>query len=142
MPNDPEPVRAYVALGSNLGDREAHLALARDRLARLPGTAVLAVSLVEETPPLGGRRQPPYLNQMVALDTTLAPEELLDACQAIEAAAGRTRRIRWESRTLDLDVVQYGNLRMDRPGLTLPHPGLRERDFWHRELAELHRRGF
>jgi 2-amino-4-hydroxy-6-hydroxymethyldihydropteridine diphosphokinase len=136
------PVRAYVALGSNLGDRAAQLALARARLAELPDSLLLGASRVEETPPLGGLRQPAYLNQMVALDTSLSPRELLRACQRIEAEAGRTRRERWASRTLDLDLVRYGSLSLAEPGLRLPHPGLAERDFWQRELAELEQQGF
>lgn len=136
------PVRAYVALGSNLGDRAEHLALARRRLASLPETRLVAASAVEETAPLGGREQPAYLNQMVALDTTLAPRALLDACHAIEAEAGRVRRERWASRTLDLDLVRYGALTLAEPGLALPHPGLATREFWQRELAELARDGW
>ena len=134
--------RAYVALGSNLGDRPAHLALARDRLARLPGTVLLGASPIDETEPLGGLDQPPYLNQMVALETSLAPRALLEACQRIEAEAGRTRRERWASRTLDLDLVRFGDLRMDEPGLTLPHPGLGQRSFWREELAALAGQGW
>ena len=130
------PVRAWVALGSNLGNREAHLALGRDRLARLPLTSLLAASSIAETAPLGGRAQPPYLNQMVLLETGLAPRELLSACQAIEAEAGRVRRERWASRTLDLDLVRFGTLEVDEPGLTLPHPGLEARSFWQEELRE------
>lgn len=134
-------VRAYVALGSNLGDRRAYLALARRRLAELPGTAVRGVSGEEETAPLGGVEQPAYLNQMVALDTTLAPRELLEACHRIETEAGRERRTRWASRTLDLDLVDYGARSVTEPGLTLPHPGIAEREFWRRELTELRRQG-
>ena len=134
--------RAYVALGSNLGDRHASLALARDRLARLPGTVLLGVSPIDETEPLGGLDQPPYLNQMVALETTLAPRALLEACQRIEAEAGRQRRERWASRTLDLDLVRFGDLQMDEPGLTLPHPGLSQRAFWRAELAALAGQGW
>ncbi|HLG05424.1 MAG TPA: 2-amino-4-hydroxy-6-hydroxymethyldihydropteridine diphosphokinase [Gemmatimonadales bacterium] len=129
--------RAYVALGSNLGDRGQYLALARDRLARLPGTRLRAVSRVEETEPLGGLDQPPYLNQMVELDTTLSPRDLLAECQRIEAEAGRKSRVRWAPRTLDLDIVEYGHLELDEPGLRLPHPGIRTRAFWQRELEEL-----
>ena len=129
--------RAWVALGSNLGDRAAHLAAARDAIRGLPGTRVVAASRVEETAPLGGREQPRYLNQMVLLDTTLAPRELLDELHRIEAARGRARRERWASRTLDLDLVRYGDLRSSDPDLTLPHPGLAERDFWRREMEEL-----
>ena len=130
-------VRAYVALGSNLGDRDAHLAAARTALAGLPGTALVAVSAVEETAPLGGLDQPPYLNQMVLLETELDPHALLAACLDIERAAGRVRGARWEPRPLDLDIVRYGDRRIAEPGLTVPHPGLPERDFWQRELAEL-----
>ena len=131
------PVRVYIALGSNLGDRSGHLALARQQLAALPGTTWCGASSIEETAPLGGLDQPPYLNQLVALDTRLAPRELLAACQRIEALAGRERRTPWESRTLDLDLVRYGTLSLSEAGLVLPHPRLPERDFWLRELAEL-----
>ncbi len=134
--------RVYVALGSNLGDREAHLAFARERLAGLPGTALLGASAIEETAPLGGRAQPPYLNQMIALDTTLTPRALLAACHRIEGKAGRRRRERWESRTLDLDLVRYAGVVMDEPGLTLPHPALGDRPFWSAELEELARMGW
>lgn len=130
-------VRAFVALGSNLGDREAHLALARERLAEVPGVRVHGATAVEETAPLGGLEQPPYLNQMLVLETTLGPEPLLAACHAVEQAAGRERFDRWCSRTLDLDLVRYGDLLCDRPDLVLPHPGLRDRAFWIRELAAL-----
>jgi len=128
---------AFVALGSNLGDRAAHLAAARDALAALPGTTLVAATAVEETAPLGGLEQPPYLNQMVLLRTTLGPHDLLRHLQAVEAARGRTRRERWASRTLDLDIVRYGELALDDDRLTLPHPGLATRDFWRRELEAL-----
>lgn len=128
---------AFVALGSNLGARETHLAAARRALARLPDTTLSATSSIEETAPLGGADQPPYLNQMVRLETGLEPHELLRACQAIERAAGRERRERWASRTLDLDIVLFGERTISDPDLTIPHPGLAHRDFWQRELAEL-----
>jgi 2-amino-4-hydroxy-6-hydroxymethyldihydropteridine diphosphokinase len=131
--------RVYVALGSNLGDREAHLAAARDALARLPETRVLAASAVEETAPLGGMAQPPYLNQMVLLETGLDPRALLAALQAIEAARGRIRTGRWAPRTLDLDIVTYGDRRIHDPDLVIPHPELPRRPFWQRELSELAR---
>jgi 2-amino-4-hydroxy-6-hydroxymethyldihydropteridine diphosphokinase len=129
--------RVYLALGSNLGDRAAHLAEARAALASLPGTRLVAASAVEETAPLGGRPQPAYLNQMVLLETRLGPRELLEACHTIEHAAGRARGERWASRPLDLDIVRYGDRRIDEPDLIIPHPGLVHRDFWQRELAEL-----
>lgn len=135
--DEPPLERAYVALGSNLGDRAAHLRAARDALARLPKTRLVAASSVEETAPLAGMAQPRYLNQMVLLETGLGPGELLAACQAIEQAAGRVRGERWGARTLDLDIVQFGGRRVDQPDLIIPHPELPNRDFWRRELAEL-----
>jgi 2-amino-4-hydroxy-6-hydroxymethyldihydropteridine diphosphokinase len=132
-----EPV--FVALGSNLGPREAHLAAARDAIAHLPGTRLVAASTIEETPPLGGMAQPPYLNQMVLLETELDPRRLLAALQAIENARGRERTERWGPRTLDLDIVAFGDRRIHDPDLVIPHPELPQRDFWQRELSELTR---
>lgn len=131
--------RVYVALGSNLEDRAAHLAYARARLAALPGTRLLQQSVVEETAPLGPVPQGAYLNQMVLLDTTLEPGELLARLHAIEAERGRDRRagLRWGPRTLDLDIVRYGDRVVREPDLTIPHPELPNRDFWLREIAEL-----
>jgi 2-amino-4-hydroxy-6-hydroxymethyldihydropteridine diphosphokinase len=129
--------RAYVALGSNLGDRAGHLAAARAALAALPRTRLVAESRVEETAPLGGMEQPPYLNQMVLLETALDPRALLAACQAIERSRGRVRGEHWGARTLDLDIVRYGHRRITDPDLIIPHPELSNRDFWVRELAEL-----
>ena len=129
--------RAYIALGSNLGDREEHLAAARAALAALPATRWVAASAVEETQPLAGMDQPPYLNQMVLLETSLEPRALLAACQAIERSRGRVRTEHWGPRTLDLDIVRYGGRRIADPDLISPHPELPNRDFWIRELAEL-----
>ena len=128
---------AYVALGSNLGDRRQYLAEARAALARLPSSSVLAASSIEETEPLGGLQQPRYLNQMVKLETALSPRELLARLHHIEEQLGRTRHERWESRTIDLDLVRYDEVSSDAADLRLPHPGLASRDFWQRELAEL-----
>jgi 2-amino-4-hydroxy-6-hydroxymethyldihydropteridine diphosphokinase len=129
----------YLALGSNLGDRAAHLAHARARLAALPGVRLIDASPVEETAPIGPAAQGPYLNQMLALRTALAPEALLDACLAVEAERGRDRAAapRWGARTLDLDVVLFGARRVESPRLRVPHPELPRRDFWHRGLAAL-----
>lgn len=129
--------RAFVALGSNVGDREAHLAHARARLGSLSGTRLVAVSRVEETKAIGPIAQGPYLNQMVLLETSLRPEDLLAQCRAIEAERGRERRERWGPRTLDLDIVRYGARTVREPDLTIPHPELPNRDFWRREIAEL-----
>lgn len=133
------PGRVYVALGSNVGDRAAHLALARARLAALPRTRLVAVSAVEETAPLGPVPQEPYLNQMALLETALQPHDLLHRLLAIEAAAGRVRdaATRWGPRTLDLDIVRFGDRELATAELTVPHPELAHRDFWRREIAEL-----
>ena len=128
---------AYVALGSNLGDRARYLADARAALAQLPTSRLLGESRIEETEPLGGIQQPRYLNQMVKLETALPPGELLERLHDIEARLGRTREERWASRTIDLDLVRYDDVASDDPALRLPHPGLATRDFWQRELAEL-----
>ena len=128
---------AYIALGSNLGDRAEHLARARAAIGALPSTAVLAESSIEETAPIGPIAQPAYLNQMLAVETTLAPTELLDALRRIETAEGRVRRERWGSRTLDLDIVRFDEQTVNTPQLTVPHPELPQRGFWQRELAEL-----
>ena len=128
---------AYIALGSNLGDRAAHLARARAALAALPRSRVLRAGAVEETAPLGPAGQGAYLNQMIALETELAPHELLAALQSIEHDAGRVRTVRWGARTLDLDIVLFDHQHVSAPDLVVPHPQLVHRDFWQRELAEL-----
>lgn len=127
----------FVALGSNVGDRDSHLRNARAAVSALPDTFILAESDVEETEPLGGRKQEKYLNQMLAVTTSLAPEQLLDELLRIESDNGRERRERWASRTLDLDIVAYGDRVVSTPRLTLPHPGLPGRDFWQREIGQL-----
>ena len=129
--------RVAIALGSNQGDREAMLGLAREHIARLPLTRLLKASLVEETAPLGPVRQGAYLNQMVLVETDLEPRELLDALLAIEQKAGRVRTERWGPRTLDCDIVLYGSREIREPGLSVPHPELPNRDFWKRELLSL-----
>lgn len=126
-----------MALGSNLGDRAAHLRAGREALDALPGTRLLAASAIEETEPLGGMEQPAYLNQMVRLETSLEPRALLQACQTIERQEGRQRGERWGARTLDLDIVRFGNRQLRESDLIIPHPELPNRDFWRRELAEL-----
>src|SRR5207247_10962993 len=123
--------------GSKFDGRAANVADAGARLNDLPGTRVIATSRVEETAPIGPVAQGPYLNQMVLVDTSLSPEELLAQCRKIEAERGRERRERWGPRTLDLDIVRYGSRTIREPNLTIPHPELPHRDFWRREIAEL-----
>ncbi len=120
-----------------MGDRAARLAYARARMGALPGTRLLAASSVDETAPIGPVAQPAYLNQMVLLETSLRPAELLAQCRTIEAERGRERRERWGPRTLDLDIVRYGTQTVREPDLTIPHPELPNREFWRREIAEL-----
>ncbi|MEO8336190.1 MAG: 2-amino-4-hydroxy-6-hydroxymethyldihydropteridine diphosphokinase [bacterium] len=131
------PEIAFIALGANLGDRAANLAAARGAISLVAGVRILAVSRVEETVPLGGRVQGPYLNQMVAVTTTLEPHVLLMRLQRIERQLGRVRTQRWGARTIDLDVVRHGERSLASSALVLPHPGLPHRDFWRREVAEL-----
>ena len=128
---------AYIALGSNLGDRDQFLARARMALAALPGSRVVAESSVEETAAVSDVPQGAYLKQMIALETELSPHELLAALHRIEEEAGRVRTIHWGPRTLDLDIVRYDDARVDEPDLVIPHPQLSHRDWWQRELAEL-----
>ena len=128
---------AWVALGSNVGDRAAHLAFAREQIGALSGTRVLAISTVEETAPIGPVSQGPYLNQMLRIETTLPPAALLNELQAIERLAGRVRDVRWGPRTLDLDIVLYARQTADSAELRVPHPEIHHRDFWLRELHEL-----
>lgn len=129
--------RCAVALGSNLGDRAAHLAAARESIGALPETRVVAASAVEETDPIGPVPQEPFLNQMLLLETALHPRQLLDALLDIERSRGRERRERWGPRTLDLDIVWFNGRTIREDGLTIPHPELPNRPFWQRELAEL-----
>jgi 2-amino-4-hydroxy-6-hydroxymethyldihydropteridine diphosphokinase len=127
---------AYIALGSNLGDRDAQLARAREAIAGLRDTRVLGESAIDETEPIGPA-QPWFLNQMIAVETSLTPHELLRELQEIERRAGRTRGLRWGPRTLDLDIVCYAQQSVHEPDLLVPHPELPNREFWQRELAEL-----
>jgi dihydroneopterin aldolase/2-amino-4-hydroxy-6-hydroxymethyldihydropteridine diphosphokinase len=125
----PPPRDGVLALGANLGDREATLAAAVADLARTPGLEVVAISPVVETAPVGGPEQPDYLNAVVAVRSTLPPHQLLAACLRVEARHGRERRVRWAARTLDVDVITYGDLVLDTPDLVLPHPRAAGRAF-------------
>lgn len=128
---------AYIALGSNLGNRELALARARAAIAAIRDTRLIAATEVEETDPVGPIAQGKFLNQMVAVSTTLSPRTLLAALHRIERAAGRVRAVRWGPRTLDLDIVLLDGKEYSDDVLTIPHPELPNRDFWQRELAEL-----
>ena len=128
----------FVGLGANLGDREATIGRAVELLGRTPGVEVVAVSTLRETEPVDYLDQPRFLNGAVALETSLAPRELLDALLDVERALGRERTgPRFGPRTIDLDLLLYGDERIDEPGLRVPHPRLHERAFALEPLAEL-----
>ncbi len=129
--------RAYVALGGNLGDRRAHLSAGYAALAALPRTRLVGRSGLYETAPLGPPGQQDYLNAVAALDTALAPLELLDALLAIERDCGRVRRERWGPRTLDLDLLLHGDAVLHEPRLVLPHPAMLGRAFVLAPLRDL-----
>ncbi|MDA1029738.1 MAG: 2-amino-4-hydroxy-6-hydroxymethyldihydropteridine diphosphokinase [Bacteroidetes bacterium] len=132
----------YIGLGSNLGNRHQYLQRAVDHLCVTPELGVDQISSVVESPALvlpGSPPQPHYLNAVVACSTTLAPVELLKACLEIEEKLGRTRSelVKWEPRTVDLDLLMWGNRVMKSPHLTLPHPGLGRRAFVLIPLSEI-----
>jgi 2-amino-4-hydroxy-6-hydroxymethyldihydropteridine diphosphokinase len=130
------PTRCYIGLGANLGDALATLRQAVDALGRLPHSRLAAVSSPYRTAPIDSSG-PDYFNAVAALDTELPPRELLQALQAIEAAHGRERPYRNAPRTLDLDILLFGDVVLDEPGLVLPHPRVQERAFVLRPLLEL-----
>ena len=129
---------AYLALGSNLGDRAAHLHAAIALLDATAGIDVRRVSSFIETASVGGPEDAPaFLNAVVHIETSLPPRQLLEACMAVEAAEGRVRTSRNAPRTLDVDVLLYGDATIDEPGLIVPHPRLHERAFVLVPLCEL-----
>ena len=132
-------VRVYVGLGSNLGDREGTLRAALGRLRHLPETKVLRVSTLRNTEPVGNLDQPRFLNGAAELETDLSARRLLDALLELERAFGRDRASvpAQGPRTLDLDLLLYGQEQIDEPGLEIPHPRLHERRFVLEPLAEL-----
>ncbi len=128
---------AYIALGSNLGNRELALARARAAIAAIRDTRFMAATEIEETEAIGPVPQGKFLNQMVSVSTTLSPRTLLAALHRIERAAGRVRAAHWGPRTLDLDIVMLEGKEYADDALVIPHPELPNRDFWQRQLAEL-----
>lgn len=128
--------RVAIALGSNLNDRFALLQSARAAIGSIAAVRVVAESRIDETAPIGPP-QPMYLNQMVLVETTVNLPALLEALRVIEARHGRVRSIQNAPRTLDLDIVWAEDVTITTSELLVPHPGLVDRDFWQRELAEL-----
>jgi len=129
--------RAYLGIGSNLGDRLATLQAAVDGIGDADGVTVVAVSSVYETDPVGGPEQGAFLNAVVALDTTCSARELLELGQRLEQGAHRVRTERWGPRTLDVDVLLVGATEVHEPDLDVPHPRMWERGFVMVPLGEL-----
>jgi 2-amino-4-hydroxy-6-hydroxymethyldihydropteridine diphosphokinase len=131
-------VRAYIGIGSNLDDPSARVQAAFGELQRLPATRLAARSSLYGSKPMGPADQPDYVNAVAAVDTCMAAAELLQALAQIEERQGRQRgAARWGPRTLDLDLLLYGEQRIAPPILTVPHPGMHERDFVLVPLAEI-----
>jgi 2-amino-4-hydroxy-6-hydroxymethyldihydropteridine diphosphokinase len=124
--------RAFLGLGSNIGDREKYL---RRAVAEIPD--VVAISGLYETDPVGGPDQDPFLNVVVALETDRSPRELLEICRRLEREADRVRVVRWGPRTLDVDVLWVDGVSVDEPDLIVPHPRMRDRAFVMVPLGEL-----
>ena len=129
--------RSFIALGSNLGDRAFFMREARRRVAELDGVRLLGASSIHETQPVGPAGQEPYLNAVIEVDTSLDARDLLEHLLAIESDLGRRRTVRWGPRQIDLDILLFGDVVIDEPGLTVPHPRLAERAFVLAPLAEL-----
>ena len=132
-------MRAHVGVGANLGERERTIRRAIEMLATQRGIELVGVSRLRETEPWGPVEQPPYLNGAVALDTELGPRDLLELLLDVEESLGRDRstEVRFGPRTIDLDLLVHGDVVLDEPGLTLPHPRLHERRFALEPLADL-----
>ena len=136
--NQSSATAAFIALGSNLGDRARNIQRAVELLGQTPGVDVIATSRLMDNPAVGGPADSPaFLNAAAYLRTTLTPVDLLNALSAVEKQLGRTREVHWGPRTIDLDLLLYGDTVMQTPELTLPHPRMHQRDFVLRPLAEI-----
>jgi 2-amino-4-hydroxy-6-hydroxymethyldihydropteridine diphosphokinase len=130
--------RAYIGMGSNMGDRAGHLRAGLTALmGAIPDVIVVERSRVYESQPVGMTDQPDFCNAVVAVETTLSPRELLSLLSEIEIQNGRQRITRWGPRTLDLDILLFGEVEMDTPDLTIPHPRLMERRFVLEPILEI-----
>jgi len=130
-------MRCYIGIGSNLGDREKNISDAIRRMRETQGIEVKKLSRIYETEPVDGPKQPDFLNAVMQIETELLPRELLLAIQKIENQLGRTRTVKYGPRTIDLDILVYGNERIDEPDLKIPHPRMDERDFVLEPLKDL-----
>jgi len=134
---DPRREVVFVGLGSNAGERRATIGSALDRIAALVGVRVVRVSKLRETAPVGGPPQRAFVNAVAELETSLEPAQLLAELQRVEGALGRVREVRWGPRTIDIDVLLFGELVLETPDLVVPHPRLSERAFVLEPLAEI-----
>jgi 2-amino-4-hydroxy-6-hydroxymethyldihydropteridine diphosphokinase len=132
-----ESVIAYIGIGSNMGDRQAYCQEAVRFIARFPKTSLIAVSSLYETSPLERTDQEWFINCVTAVRTTLSPRELLQACQEVEQFLGRKRSVRFGPRTIDLDILFYGDRVIQGPEVTIPHPRAHQRRFVLEPLAEI-----
>ena len=129
------PTIAYIGIGSNVGDREANCLKAIELLSE--AGKVISVSSLYYTEPVGYQEQEDFINAVVSLETDLSARELLNACRAIEDRLGRKRTVRWGPRTIDLDILLYGDLMMSEPDIVIPHPSMEARRFVLAPLAEI-----
>ncbi|GAB1262481.1 2-amino-4-hydroxy-6-hydroxymethyldihydropteridine diphosphokinase [Aurantivibrio plasticivorans] len=136
-PSPNTTVQAYIALGSNLSDPLSQVSSAVEQLKCLPNSRVTALSAWYRSKAIGPGEQPDYINGALQLDTQLSPHQLLEHTQSIEANHGRERRIRWAARTLDLDILLFGDQTLDSDNLQIPHPRLTERNFVLYPLADI-----
>ena len=130
-------MRCYIGLGSNLGERERYIIDAIKKISSLPGVVVKRISNIYETEPVGDINQPKYMNAAAELETSLSARELLDEMQKIEKELGRVRTVRWGARTIDIDILKYGNQEINELDLRIPHPEIDKRDFVKKTLRDL-----
>ncbi len=132
-------MRCYIGIGSNLGDRQKNIDIAIQRLRETDAIEVSKVSSIYETEPVDGPGQSKYLNGVLEIETGLTARQLLNVLQDIESQLGRKRTVKNGPRTIDLDILTYGDQNIDEPGLNVPHPRMAEREFVQRPLRELMR---
>jgi len=128
----------YIGVGSNLGDRKKHIEDAIEKLKNIEGVEVKRVSSIYETEPVGGPKQGKYLNGAIEIETGLGPRELLGKLQDIEKKLGRKKTVKNGPRTIDLDILLYGDNKIDEPDLKIPHPNMREREFVMKPIKEIY----
>lgn len=130
-------MRCYIGVGSNLGDRQKNIEGAIQKLQATDGIEVKKISRIYETEPVGKLPQPKYLNGVIEIEADLEPRELLFAIQSIEKSLGRKRTVKNGPRTIDLDILTYGDRKIDEPDLKVPHPRMNEREFVLRPLRDI-----